>query len=309
MRFVFICLLAACSKNDQPPEPRSSARGTRIPERSKKQTGTDIPAWVPIADLDGTPARPAAWKPDGRPTLVVFSASWCPGCTANALEDRVLLRDHGKHFQVGVALLEESDEAFVVSPSAKALAGVPVWSETSTKKMTDACHPVTIPSACLYENGKALWFGEPPEASAVLEAHHAGKLADWLATADSTTQAANLAVKQALSDPAKIPDAVALLHGRSGRQNSIAWRLVDRDDPTPNEVALAVALSRDAVASDGGTNFAHLDTYALALAKAARITDAAYVGARVLAVCAAVQGNCSAEKRRAQGFIERARTL
>ena len=309
MRFVFLCLLAACSKNDQPPEPQSNVHGVRIPAQPQRQLptpSTDIPEWLPIANLDGAPAKPTAWKADGRPTLVVFSASWCPGCTASALADRLLVRDHGKHFQIGVAL-QESDDAFVGSSYAKALSGVPVWSEASTKKMTDACRPSMIPSACLYNNGKALWFGGASEASPVLEAHRAGKLADWLAAADTRAEAAQLALKEALRDPAKIPEALSLMHGRADHENSVAWNLVDRDDPSPNAVALAVALSRDAVASDGGIDFAHLDTYALALAKAGRVADAAYVGARVLEVCAAVQGKCSEEKQRAKEFIERAK--
>lgn len=318
---ISVVAVAGCSKGHVRPEGEPSAPTVQAKTREVRnelsampaardeapaKPNADIPAWAPLDDVAGAPAKPTAWKADSRPTLVVFSASWCPGCTASALADRALVRAHGKQFQVGVAL-QESDADFTASPYAKALSGVPVWSEASTKKLTDACHPVAIPSACLFEHGKAVWSGDAAEAGAVLDARRAGKLATWLAEADSAEETAQTKMQEALSDPAKIADVVALMHGRAGWENSVAWRLVDRENPSPNAVALAVALSRDAVAYDGGIDFAHLDTYALALAKAGRIADAAYVGARVLEVCDAVDGNCSEEKRRALEFIERAK--
>lgn len=313
MRTIWLVVsIAACSKGEQRPE-RVESRTPRpvaaAPKPAAESHG-DIPAWAPIDNLDGTPASPTAWKTDGRPTLAVFSASWCPGCTASALADRGLARDHGKDFQIGVALQAESDDAFAASRYARALSGVPVWSEASVAKLTDACHPVAIPSACLFENGKVVWTGDPSEAGPVLDARRAGKLAAWLADADRADEAARDQAKAALHDPSKIADVVATTHGRAGWQNSIAWDLVDRESPSPGAVSLAVALARDAVASDGGIDFAHLDTYALALAKAGRMQDAAYVGKRVIAVCEAVQGKCDTERERAEDFIARAgRTL
>jgi len=312
MRLALVLVLIGCSKADQPPKgTQTEARGALEHQRAKTPPTTkpspDIPDWVPLDHLDGAPTKPTAWKADGRPTLVVFSASWCPGCTASALADRALVRAHGKDLQIGIAL-QESDEEFVASPYARALSGVPVWSEASTAKLTKACDAVAIPSACLFVRGKPVWTGEVSEASAVVEANRAGKLAEWHASADAANEAAQQKTDEALRDPNKIPELLAIMHGHADWENSVAWRLVDRDNPSRNAVALAVALSRDAVVSDGGIDFAHLDTYALALAQAGRAADAAYVGARVIAVCSAVNGKCPEEKRRALEFIESART-
>ena len=311
------CFLAAsaCSKS----EPREAAKAVEAsatptkakPKREAAAPSADMPKWASFEDIEnGAPVKPSAWAADAKKaTLAVFSASWCPGCTASALADRQLVRDHGAKFQIGVALTSESDDAFVASRYAKALAGVPVWSESSTTAMTDACHPVAIPSACLYAKGKVLWTGDASEAGAVLEAHGAGKLDAWLANEQSAETEFKVLAKEAMQDPSKIAAAVAVTHGRAGWQNSVAWNLVDRDDVSPGAAKLAVELSRDAVASDGGIDFAHLDTYALALSKAGRTADAAYVGARVIAVCDAIQGKCGEEKRRAEEFIARANAL
>jgi hypothetical protein len=172
--------------------------------------------------------------------------------------------------------------------------------------MVDACHPAQIPTACLFEHGKAVWHGDVADAGAVLETWRTGKLADWLASDDTIRQAADTKLTQALSDPAEIAEVVAIMHGRPGWENDIAWPLVDRRNSLPNEVALAIALSRDAAIFDGGLDFSQLDTYALALAKAGRAADAAYVGERVIAVCAAIHGSCADEKERALAYIERA---
>ena len=298
-------LVAACTNHadDRAPEPRQARAAAEPTVRAPSPSrASDIPVWASLDKLDGAPATVTTWKPEPRATLVVFSASWCPSCTASALADRHLAGEFGKDFQIGIALQETSD-AFARSPYAKALSGVPVWSEASTKRLADACDPVAIPSACLYAHGKVLWTGGVSEVAAVLEAQRGHKLAAFLTQADESLGAARDVAKQALTDPAKIPSVVTLMHGHADEQNSIAWRLVDRDDPSPNAVALAVALSRDAVALEGGLDFAHLDTYALALSRAGRDADAAYVGRRVVAVCDAVQGNCSAERKRAEQFI------
>ena len=300
---VFV-VMVGCSKSDD-----STSQAVHIPTPppshapAKPKPSSEIPTWATLDISGGSPAVPTAWVADTRPTLAVFSASWCPGCTASAIADRELVRVHGTSYQIGVALQEESEDTFAKSKYARALSGVPVWSEASVAKLTDACHPRVIPSSCLFHKGKVLWTGSPGEAGVVLAAHQAGKLDTWLANAETAELEAKRLAQEALEDPSKIPAVVAASHGRVGWQNSIAWRLVDRDDPSPNGVALAVALARDAVASDGGIDFAHLDTYALALAKAGRVEDAAYVGARVIAVCDAVEGNCREERRRAEEFI------
>jgi hypothetical protein len=305
-----VLLVTACSKADKKPVDKGEmapAAAAKTKATAMKKPSADIPEWASIEVAGGAPARPIAWVAGAEPTLAVFSASWCPGCTASAIADRELSRVHGKDFQVGVALQDESDEAFSKSPYAQALSGVPVWSESTVEALSKACHPMSIPSACLYENGQVLWAGDATDAPAVAEAHKAGKLDAWLASGAKADDAVQTLAETALQDQTKIPEVVAATHGRAGWQNSIAWDLVDRERVSPGAAALAVALSRDAVASDGGIDFAHLDTYALALAKAGKVEDAAYVGERVIAVCAAVQGHCSEEKRRAEEFIERAR--
>jgi hypothetical protein len=320
---VGLVMVCGCSKRGEAPKvavdekPAAVAKPTPPAPMAEKQVAkpsADIPAWTPLASMnEGAPAKPVAWvvPKDAKATLAVFSASWCPGCTASALADRALVKSYGDKFQIGVALQSEDDDAFVASKYAQALSGVPVWSEASVGAMTKACEPHAIPSACLYAKGKVLWTGDAAGAGAALEAHAAGKLAAWVAGEAEAEAQFKEHAKAALaeSDPAKIAAAVAVTHGRAGWQNSVAWNLVDREQVSEGAAALAVALSRDAVASDGGVDFAHLDTYALALAKAGRAGDAAYVGARVIEVCEAVQGKCSQEKQRAEEFIARANAL
>ena len=127
MRFALVFTMVAvsgCSKGDRAPagaaaEAAKTREATAVERHAKPaqvaKPSADIPAWAPIESGNGEPAKPTAWKADSRPTLVIFSASWCPGCTASALADRTLVRAHGKQFQVGVAL-QESDAAFVASP-------------------------------------------------------------------------------------------------------------------------------------------------------------------------------------------------
>ncbi|MBA3501272.1 MAG: hypothetical protein H0T65_12915, partial [Deltaproteobacteria bacterium] len=226
-------LIAGCSKGESKPQPAAKAEA---PRAANAKPSAEIPDWAPLDVAAGPPVTPVAWVADAKPTLAVFSASWCPGCTASALADRVLVREHGKHYQIGVALQDESDEAFLKSRYARALSGVPVWSEASVAKLTAACQPRVIPSACLFENDKAVWSGDPSEAGAVIDAHKANGLAQWLANAESAETTARSLAQEALNDPSKIAAVVAATHGRVGWQNSTAWRLVDRDSPSPGAV-------------------------------------------------------------------------
>ncbi len=312
--------VTACHKAPTPPpgDKPESAAVTERPAATERPVGrttgtlpapsSDVPTWAPLGVVDGPPVEPESWEPNGRPTLVVFSASWCPGCTATAMADRMLVREHGDRLQVGVALVE-SDEDFESSPYARALSGVPVWSNRSTKQLELDCHPRAIPMACLYDKGKVVWVGGAGEAAVVADQHRKGTLPNWLANRVRSSKEIGSHVAEALTDASKIEAVVELTRGRSSEQNSIAWDLVDKDAPTTNEIALAVALSRDAVALDGGIDFAHLDTYALALAKAGRMADAAHVGMRVIEACDAVKGRCSEEKERARSFIAKAKAL
>src|SRR5262245_30746663 len=57
MRFVLVCLLAACSKADRPPRELASpaARDVRAEQPRRSPTvkpSADIPEWVPIDNLD-----------------------------------------------------------------------------------------------------------------------------------------------------------------------------------------------------------------------------------------------------------------
>jgi hypothetical protein len=243
-----------------------------------------------------------AWADDPRlPTLVIFSASWCPGCTASVLADRAIAKEFGTAVQVGLGLAE-SDGAFAGSAYATMLEGVAVWSEASTTRLHEPCRVVGIPSACLYANGEVLWSGSPGDAWAPLEALRDGSLAAWSANHETSSDLVRARLRGDLS-PVAIEAVLNATHGMPGWQNSSAWDRVDQERPSQRELALGVALSRDAVAMDGGIDFAHLDTYALALAKAGRMPDAAAVGRRVLEMCEAVAGKCDTEAERARGFI------
>ena len=100
---------------------------------------------------------------------------------------------------------------------------------------------------------------------------------------------------------------MAATHHDPKLQNTIALGFASKKEPQGAEVALAVALARDAVASEGGFDYVHLDTYSLALSKANLPDEAAAVGWRVLHVCRATYGNCMIEKRRAYLYIYYAR--
>ena len=88
--------------------------------------------------------------------------------------------------------------------------------------------------------------------------------------------------------PVDDPDrAVATLHGFAGEENSIAWGLVDKPSPTKAELALGVALARDAVESTGALDFALLDTLNVGLTKSGDTAEAERVSRRVVVTCLA----------------------
>jgi hypothetical protein len=272
-------------------------------------TPSDLPTWAPLPSPDsGRQAKPTAWKADGRPMFLLFSATWCPGCTASVLQDAAIARNYGKRFQVGVALVDDSDADFARSPMATLLADVPVWNAASVKSLAERCQARAIPTACLVDKGRVLYTGSADGAARVLDAYATGSLETALGAHDKARAEVRDRVELGVTTDDDIAAIVKLTHGDAGWQNSMAWSLADRDQVSKTGAALAVALARDAVASDGGVDFAHLDTYALALSRAGRTDDAATVGERVIAVCAVVRGKCTEERRRALEFIaQRAR--
>jgi hypothetical protein len=265
-----------------------------------------LPEWTPLPMPNPTTAKPAAWKADGRPTLFLFSASWCTSCYASVLTDVELARTYGDNFQVGVGLVENDDAEFSKSAMARLFADVPVWSASSVQSYAAQCAAQAIPLVCLVDRGRVVFRGSADRARGMLDAFTAGKVGDAVA-ADAAAKArtmARLGVGLAAED---IPELVTTTRGDPVFQNSIAWLLAARTEASPTDLALAVALARDAVATDGGVNFLHLDTYSLALSKAGLSNDAAAVSWRVLTLCRTVSGECMIEKRRAYAYIYYAR--
>src|SRR5688572_18933906 len=75
-----------------------------------------VPNWLPLPPPNATiVAQPRAWVPEGRPALMLFSASWCASCRASLLSDVAIVHAYSNRFQVGVALVENSDSDFVQS--------------------------------------------------------------------------------------------------------------------------------------------------------------------------------------------------
>jgi thiol-disulfide isomerase/thioredoxin len=77
---------------------------------------------------------PEAWVADQRPTVLLFTSSWCPPCQASLLLDIAIAREYGDRFRIGVAL-EESDADFAGSAMARLFAGVPVWTADSVRPL------------------------------------------------------------------------------------------------------------------------------------------------------------------------------
>jgi len=277
----------------------------RDPESSLEADGVanhQVPSWVPLSPPNLTGAQPRPWVPDGRPTLLLFSASWCPSCPASLLTDIAVARAYGDRFQVGVALIENSDEDFARSPMARLLAEVPVWSATSVRALAVRCEASSIPMACLVDRGRVVFRGSVDSARHVLDVHGDARFDATLA-ADATAKAAVVARLALGVGGAEIAEIVEATHRDPGWQHGIAWQLASRRDASATDLAFAVALARDVVAADGGLDYSHLDTYQLALSKAGLADDAAVVSRRLLAVCAKVHGSCMVERRRAYAFI------
>lgn len=265
-----------------------------------------LPDWAVIPQPGTKPARPQPWRDDGRPTLVMFTASWCPSCPASLWTEKGLAHAYDDRVQVGIGLVEESDDDFASSTMAQLLGDVPVWSARSVNQLARRCDARAIPLACLIDHGRVVFRGHAISAPHVLDAYLAGQL-DATRAADAAARAA-VAVRLSLGiDAATIDALVAATHHDPGWQSDLAWRLASPTDAPPAAVALALALARDAVTAEGGLDYAHLDTFALALSKAGFPEDAALVSWRLLAMCSSVHAKCLLEKRRAYGFIYYAR--
>lgn len=297
MRALVVFALVACG----------GAREASSIEPAKILAEHRLPSWTPLPLPNPSTAKPEAWTSDGRPTLFLFSASWCTSCYASVLTDVELSRAYGDKFQVGVGLVENDDAEFSKSPMARLFAEVPVWSASSVQQYAARCAAQAIPLVCLVDRGRVVFRGSADRARGMLDAYLAGKADDAVA-ADASAKARTLA-RIALGglDADEIAELVAMTHGDPVFQNSIAWQLAAKQPASPTDLALAVALSRDAVATDGGVNFLHLDTYSLALSKANLSNDAAAVSWRVLTLCRTVSGECMIEKRRAYAYIYYAR--
>lgn len=269
-------------------------------------TNHQLPSWTPLPPPNTKIAKPVAWVADGRPTLFLFSASWCPTCPASLLTDIAIARAYGDRFQVGVGLVDNADEDFVRAPMARLLADVPVWNADSVKAIARRCGAASIPLACIVDRDRVVFRGSVGHARHLLDAHAAGTLEAKL-VADAASSVRALARVANGFDEDDIPDLVLATHHDPKLQNGIALRLASRKEPAGADIALAVALARDAVASDGGLDYSHLDTYSLALSKANLPDEAAAVSWRVLHVCRTVHGECMIEKRRAYLYIYYAR--
>lgn len=266
----------------------------------------ELPGWEPLPPPNATVAQPRAWVPDGRPTVLLFSASWCPSCQASLLTDVALVRAYGDRFQIGIGLVEDSDAEFSRSPMARLLAEVPVWNTDSVRALAARCGAAAIPIACVVDRGRVVFRGSADSARHVLDAYGDARFDARLA-GDAAAQAAVAARLGLGVGGDDIAEIVQATHGDHGWQNSIAWGLASRRDASATDVALAVALARDVNAASGGLDFSYLDTYQLALSKAGHADEAAAVGWRVLAVCKTVHADCMVERRRAYAFIYYAR--
>jgi thiol-disulfide isomerase/thioredoxin len=293
--FALIAVLvgAACDREGATPSPDVSGyRG--------------LPEWAAVPAVSREIAHPRAWLPDGRPTLLLFTASWCPSCPASLGTDLALARRYGDRLQVGIGLVEESDEDWSRSAMAALVGDVPVWSAGSVDELAARCDARAIPIACLVDGDRVVYRGHGASAAHVIDAYLAGRLRATRA-ADAAARARVAALLALGWDGADVDDIVAATHHDPAWQSELAWSLVSPLDASPTAISLGLALARDMVASEGGLDYGHLDTFAVALSKANLPEDAALVSWRMLAVCSAVHAKCIVERRRAAGYIYYAR--
>lgn len=291
-----VIVLASCGSGEEASPPAIAVETAPAPAPAAAIDAR----WPPIGRAASAAPRPAVYPGGGGLRFVIFGASWCPGCVSATLEDAALARRYADRVTVGIAIHSESDGAFIASRSARYLTEMPIWSASSSREVAELCGVQFLPYACFLDGERVIWRGSSSDAPAILDAQLAGTLEAALA---------RHAEANALIERARAGDAVAraqaalALRGLAGRENSIAWGLVDHDVVPPADAELAIALAIDAVESTGAMNASILDTLAVALWKASRRDDAARVAQRVLAVCDALGTACSEERGRAEEYV------
>lgn len=258
-----------------------------------------LPTWEAVPAPTREPVMPPeAWVADERPTVLLFTSSWCPPCQASLLLEIAIAREYSDRFRIGVAL-EESDADFAGSAMARLFAGVPVWTADSVRPLAVRCGVRTIPFACLVDRGRIVFSGPPINLRRALDAFDRGP----------QTLDAQLAEQRAKArfafgvGPDDVEEIVDQTNGDPHWQHQIAFSLAARPEASGTDLVLAVALARAAVVAGGGLDYWNLDTYSLALSKAGRAEDAATVGWRVLDLCRKSQSKCMIERMRANGLI------
>ena len=261
-----------------------------------------LPPWDEIPAASGAPvAPPARWVADDRPTVLLFTASWCPPCQSSLLFDIAIAREYADRFRFGVAL-EESEADFTGSAMHRLFAPVPAWTSDSVRPLAGPCGLRTIPFACLVHRGRVLYRGAPSNLRYALDAYDGGTLQEQLAA--DVARRALVTGRLALGvGPDDVDEIVEHTRSDPHWQHAIAFALAARPDASGTDLVLAVALARAAVIAGGGLDYGHLDTYSLALSKAGRSEEAAAVGWRVLALCKKSESKCMMERRRAYGLI------
>jgi len=258
-----------------------------------------LPTWEAVPAPTREPVMPPeAWVADQRPTVLLFTSSWCPPCQASLLLDIAIAREYGDRFRFGVAL-EESDADFAGSAMARLFAGVPVWTADSVRPLAVRCGVRTIPFACLVDRGRIVFRGPPINLRRALDAFDRGPQP---LDAQVAEQRAKMRFAFGVG-PDDVEELVEQTSGDPHWQHQIAFSLAGRPEASATDLVLAVALARAAVAAGGGLDYWNLDTYSLALAKAGRAEDAATVGWRVLDLCRKTQSKCMFERVRASGLI------
>jgi thiol-disulfide isomerase/thioredoxin len=288
VRLLVLLLLVACAS---------------APAEPVKLTKHELPAWAALPLPATAKAKPVPWVPDGRPTLMLFTASWCPTCPASILTDVSLAQAYGDKFQVGIALVENSDEDFMASTMAMLFGDVPVWTAKSVAEMQAKCGAAEIPIACVVDRGRVVFRGAGVTARHVLDAYAQKRSIEEAADIIGARGLAIARLTMGVTDLEDIREIVKLTARDPGWQNSMAYTLAANREATPTDLALAVELAQSVVASEGGLDYTHLDNYALALSKANLPEHAAAVCWRVLALCKTVHSECMIEKRRAYAYI------
>jgi thiol-disulfide isomerase/thioredoxin len=289
-----IVLLASC---DDDPDQTVEEEFASYPYRG-------LPAWeaMPLPTNEAV-VPPSRFVADERPTVLLFTASWCPPCQASLLLDLAIVRAYRDRFRIGIAL-EESEADFSSSAMARLSAGIPAWIADSVRPLAVRCGLRTIPFACVVHRDRVVFRGAPSNLRHALDAFDRDPAALDAQLANELARRTSITARLAAGvEPEEFDEIVEQTSGDPHWQHAIAFAFAARPAPSGTDLVLAVALARAAVVAGGGLDFWHLDTYSLALSKAGRAEDAANVGWRVLSLCRKAQAKCMMERRRANGLI------